>query len=72
MTKDTVAGDSPRCAARNFKLTDCAAPFPRRREDGLFFAPVIEVFSARSLAQERRPGKRHPLYKFGQTCESVH
>jgi len=26
MTRDTVAGDSPRCSARNFRLTDGAEP----------------------------------------------
>ncbi len=33
MTRDTVAGERPRCSARNFKLTDGAAAFPRGRED---------------------------------------
>jgi len=33
MTKDTVAGDSPRCSARNFRLMDAAEASPRGRED---------------------------------------
>src|SRR5712692_1499769 len=37
MTRDTVAGESPRCSARNFKLTVCAAGPPRGRAD----APVL-------------------------------
>ena len=31
MTRDTVAGESPRYSARNFKLTDCAEWPPRGR-----------------------------------------
>ena len=37
MTKDTVAGESPRCSARNFRLTDGAEEFPRGREDATIF-----------------------------------
>ena len=37
MTRDTVAGDSPRCSARNFRLTDGAEPSPRGREDATVF-----------------------------------
>ena len=37
MTSDTVAGERPRCSAKNFKLTDCAEWPPRGRDD----APVL-------------------------------
>ena len=37
MTNDTVAGESPRCSARNFRLTDGAEEFPRGREDATIF-----------------------------------
>ena len=37
MTKDTVAGESPRCSARNFRLTDGAEEFPRGRDDATIF-----------------------------------
>jgi hypothetical protein len=37
MTKDTVAGESPRCSDRNFRLTDGAEEFPRGREDATIF-----------------------------------
>ena len=37
MTRDTVAGESPRCSARNFKLTDGAEASPRGREDATIF-----------------------------------
>ena len=37
MTRDTVAGESPRCSARNFWLTDSAEPFSRSREDATVF-----------------------------------
>ena len=37
MTRDTVAGESPRCSARNFWLTDGAEAFPRDREDATVF-----------------------------------
>lgn len=37
MTSDTVAGESPRCSARYFRLTDGAEEFPRSREDVTIF-----------------------------------
>src|SRR5260370_19458916 len=37
MTRDTVAGESPRCSARNFRLTDGAVTAPRGREDATIF-----------------------------------
>jgi len=33
MTRDTVAGESPRCSARNLRLMEAAETSPRRRED---------------------------------------
>src|SRR5260370_8101176 len=44
MTRDTVAGDSPRCSARNFKLTDGAEASPRGREDATVFDRGMECF----------------------------
>src|SRR5712691_3692286 len=44
MTRDTVAGESPRCSARNFKLTDGAEASPRGREDATVFDRGIECF----------------------------
>lgn len=37
MTRDTVAGESPRCSARDFWLTGGAEAFPRDREDATVF-----------------------------------
>jgi len=37
MTRDTVAGESRRCSARNFKLTDGAEDFPRGLENASIF-----------------------------------
>jgi hypothetical protein len=37
MTRDTVAGESPRCSARNFRLVDAAEVSPRGREDATVF-----------------------------------
>ncbi len=37
MTRETVAGESPRCSARDFRLTDGAEAFPRGREDATVF-----------------------------------
>ncbi len=44
MTRDTVAGESPRCSARNFKLTDGAEASPRGREDATVFDRGMECF----------------------------
>ncbi len=33
MTRETVAGERPRCSARNFRLTAGAEVLPRGRED---------------------------------------
>src|SRR5260370_37659718 len=41
ITSETVAGDSPRCSARNFKLTGGAAASPRGREDATVFDRVM-------------------------------
>ena len=41
MTRDTVAGERPRCSARNFRLTDGAEAFPRGREDASVFDRVM-------------------------------
>ena len=37
MTRDTVAGESPRCSAKNFRLTDAAEASPCGREDEIVF-----------------------------------
>jgi len=37
MTSDTVAGESPKCPAKCFKLTAGAEAFPRGREDVTVF-----------------------------------
>ena len=42
MTRDTVAGESPRCSARDFWLTDGAEKFPRSREDATVFDRGME------------------------------
>jgi len=44
MTRDTVAGESPRCSANNFKLTDRAEVFPRSGEDATVFARIMGCF----------------------------
>jgi hypothetical protein len=44
MTRDTVAGESARCSAKNFKLTDRAEVFPRGGEDGTVFARIMGCF----------------------------
>jgi len=44
MTRDTVAGESPRCSAKNFKLTDRAEVFPRGGEDATVFARIMGCF----------------------------
>ncbi len=42
MTRETVAGESPRCSARNFRLTDGAEAFPWGREDATVFDRGME------------------------------
>src|SRR6267143_2306485 len=44
ITSDTVAGESPRCSAKNFKLTDRAEVFPRGREVATVFDRVMGCF----------------------------
>ena len=44
ITRDTVAGDSPRCSARNFKLTDGAEASPRGRGGATVFDRGIGCF----------------------------
>jgi len=44
MTRDTVAGESPRCSANNFKLTDRAEVFPARGEAATVFARIMGCF----------------------------
>jgi hypothetical protein len=44
MTRDTVAGESPRCSANNFKLTDRAEVFPRGGEAATVFARIMGCF----------------------------
>lgn len=44
MTRDTVAGERPRCSASNFKLTDRAEVLPRGGEDGTVFARIMGCF----------------------------
>jgi len=44
MTRDTVAGESARCSANDFKLTDCAEVFPRGGEDATVFARIMGCF----------------------------
>src|SRR5258708_6742925 len=64
MTRDTVAGDSPRCSARNFRLTDGAEASPRGREGATVFDRGIGVFRVRSFAQQglrRQAGMRNFL-----------
>jgi hypothetical protein len=46
MTRDTVAGESARCSAKNFKLTDRAEVFPRGGEDATVFARIMGCFVA--------------------------
>jgi len=46
MTRDTVAGESPRCSANNFKLTDRAEVFPRGGEAATVFARIMGCFVA--------------------------
>jgi hypothetical protein len=58
MTRDTVAGESPRCSARNLRLMDAAEASPRRREDATVFDRGMGVYGARSLAQARSASKR--------------
>lgn len=58
MTRDTVAGESPRCSARNFRLTDGAEAFPRGRDDVTVFDRGIGVYGARSLAHQACSNKR--------------
>src|SRR5216684_3247552 len=41
ITSETVAGDNPRCSAKNFKLTCGAAASPRGREDATVFDRVM-------------------------------
>lgn len=58
MTRDTVAGESPRCSARNFWLTDGAEAFPRDREDATVLDRGMGCTCARSLAQAGSASKR--------------
>ena len=44
MTRETVAGESARCSAKNFKLTDRAEVFPRGGEDAAVFARIMGCF----------------------------
>src|SRR5260370_22430253 len=44
ITRDTVARESPRCSATNFKLTDGAEASPRGREDATVFDRGMECF----------------------------
>jgi hypothetical protein len=44
MTRETVAGESARCSARNFRLTDGAEAFPRGREDATVFDRFMGCF----------------------------
>ena len=44
MTRDTVAGERPRCSANNFKLTDRAGVFPRGGDDATVFARIMGCF----------------------------
>jgi hypothetical protein len=44
ITSETVAVDSPRCSAKNFKLTDRAESFPRGRDDATFVDRVMGCF----------------------------
>jgi hypothetical protein len=46
MTRETVAGESARCSAKNFKLTDRAEVFPRGGEDATVFARIMGCFVA--------------------------
>jgi len=65
ITSDTVAGESPRCSAKNFKLTDRAELFPRGREDATVFDRVMgcNLRVVWHMRQERASGKAKFLAK---------
>jgi len=74
MTRDTVAGESPRCSANNFKLTDRAEVFPRSGEDATVFARIMGCFvgvvwhtEVGQASGEVRSKCGHELYKSEQT-----
>ena len=58
MTRDTVAGESPRCSARNFWLTDGAEVFPRGGEDATVFDRGMGVIVRVVWHNGSRDGKR--------------
>lgn len=57
ITRETVAGDRSRYAARDLRLTDCAETLPREGEDATVFGLDMGV-CGRSLPQAAQGSKR--------------
>src|SRR5712671_3988386 len=69
MTSDTVAGESPRCSARNFRLTDGAEEFPRGREDATIFDRGMGCIVR--VVWHKRQARARSKAKFSQILEPL-
>src|SRR5690242_21846829 len=70
MTSDTVAGESPRCSARNFRLTDGAEEFPRGRDDVTIFDRGMGCF-VRVVCHKHQARASNKAKFFASICASL-
>src|SRR5271163_2251550 len=71
MTRETVAGERPRCAASDFKLTDCEGVLIRSSEGAAGLGRGIRGVLPRSLPHAGARSKNWKVCEKGQTAVSV-
>src|SRR5271154_1101184 len=68
MTRETVAGESPRCAASDFKLTDCEGVLTRNSGGAAGLGRGIRGVLSRSLPHAGARSKNWKVCEKGQTA----